>query len=1731
MPGSDPSIDLLSSDLLEEDDVAMSERASLLHAAASAPSIAMLTGTHGVVVPPLTKPDAKLPPAKALAPASAAFEDRQDEGRLTALLRARLVAVPASDDPVGALRVRLELARALRGAGSADEAAVVLAEASELAKATSAALERERRQELMGRGRYAEQIACVSALAESASDPRSRADHLAERGRLAVASGDDDARWEASARAHRAALGVEPGHAAATYGYEVALDMSGAYAELELHLAELAERSATGEPASLVAAAWLHVERAALLDDRLSEPNAARAALVRALSLAPGKGPVRDACVDHASRHRDDAWLAELLEAEAALESDAPRAARLELDAALAHERSGAERGVPVRLLERALARAGASETVDERVTTELARLLDAEGRHGDALRVRKLALRRASDSRAELVLLRAIATSAERAGQLDEAVLALERARVVESDDPALLADLDRLLGAAGRHEQRAVAWVREAALVDDPESKARALVEASRAARAAGREEEAKRHLQSAWIVAPAAPGVYDALAGELAPAGAREAVLARVALYEQAVRATRDPDKKVGWLEKIAWLWDDVAGDAAAAVRAYEAVLAIEPARPSAIAGLASCAARAGDDRALARALLAEADVTADPDVRARVRLRGAEVLASVDRDRALALAADLVRGGPSAVASQARTLVTRLHADAGRWGEVAASLAERAELATSTPEKVSLALAEADVALRRLGSPDRAVAALGRARSSAPDDAALVHATLEALEALGDPERVRAELEALAGTAREPARRTALFVRLAELDEHAARDEAALDAYGRALEASPTEAFVVDRIVRLGARMQSEVAVRHPELVPLVRRARRELEAQPATPLRAETLLASPTLDFPTLRLAERLARRARAAPQLANALALQADAAEGALGVRALSGLAELVAWTLPPSDDVEPWDRLVERGSEDVTVVDELARRADRGPLDDRVLGLLGHALVARIARETGDSEKLLLLLDLATVHRRKRELRAAELACITALGHEPSSVTASTWLAELAAETGNTSSAILAATTFASLSFDPQVSAAFLSDASDLELARGKTAEAATLLERAIAADPDSVLVAARLADVQARRGAWEELGRTLRSALAAARTAAAIVPMASELAQVARERLKDPILAIEALERAREVSPNHTPSRFVLAELYIGQRVWDRALTALGEIVERGSEKNERLVALTGRAAVLARGLARLEDAEAELRRALEIEPHDPRAVRLLVDIAKGRMSGEERANLLSRLALTESVPERRILTMIELAEARRAVGDLDGMEGALIEAAAISPDPAMLDRVRDLTKDDPTAFVRVVSRAIARARDQGLGMSPAWLARLGQIEADVLGKHDEAIEHLRDALEADPKRLELRPLLVRVLVSTGRNPEAAAEAMPLFATPQGAQHVDGLTLRLLEASLAGSGRPAEARIARELRALAGTMDARERAQLDVACGSLPTEPDALGASTLRALLPTMGRHPIWDVAQVSMGIQGKLTRVPLGELGASTRERVKPRAPHPLRVPFERALRTFGLKDIELAVSAGATRPGVAVEDETWIVLPESLVDAPDAVLDAALVAPLALVALGVPALDTSPAADVLGALYALGRQVTPGFGAGTTGQLGAAIEAAELRARRALDRRRKRTLEELRDALDAAEALAEAAFAQEVGRLVARLVLLVTGDLRASLGALSRVFAPAGELLRSPHATAVTELVKSPLPRDLLAFALGGEASAHRQRLGISLAREPRTVSAV
>jgi hypothetical protein len=329
--------------------------------------------------------------------------------------------------------------------------------------------------------------------------------------------------------------------------------------------------------------------------------------------------------------------------------------------------------------------------------------------------------------------------------------------------------------------------------------------------------------------------------------------------------------------------------------------------------------------------------------------------------------------------------------------------------------------------------------------------------------------------------------------------------------------------------------------------------------------------------------------------------------------------------------------------------------------------------------------------------------------------------------------------------------------------------------------------------------------------------------------------------------------------------------------------------------------------------------------------------------------------------------------------------------------------------------------------------------------------------------------------------------RIALARALAKKGRHETAAAALVPLLEAGPRPTPLDATIDRLLETTLTGAGRQQQAWVARELRAIAGDVDAAARSELDARRSFPPSgNLETLPASSLRAyVMPGgIGRHPIWDVAPVAAAFAGKAARIALSDLGVSTRDRIKPKAVSALRQLFDRIAQAFEIVEIELAASDHVAMPSVAVEDQPWVVVPSSIADWPEPWAVAALARPFARIALGVPWIASIGAAETLAILVGFARQVAPSFGATPVDRIEPLVGDYELRAKRAIDRRRRKMLEEMQHVLAGAPAIAEDLFADAVARTETRASFLLSGSLRASLDSLAPFDPGLGDGMRAP-----------------------------------------------
>lgn len=1760
-------------------------------AAAAAPSVSAPSRRP----PPLPREGA----APSRAPAASAPATTSEGAALVDLLATRTARLEEGEDRVGLARAYVELAVVQETLGD-DARTGPAAEAALKIDPEMVAAHNILRRRVHARTQLVPMLRHLDREVAGASSDAAAVELLVERARL-LEAGDrvEDAReaWEAS-------LGRAPNHAAALKGLEASLVKRAfeseadddAWEELVLHLGVMADAYAS-QPAL---AAWLHVERALALEMRLGRVEAARGAYERALRLEPGVGPVRDAFTLHAATHHDFPRLAALLEDEARLETTSSRCARLELDAACIAHASLEDDARAIALLERAAARAPTTPSVDRRVLDELVRLHETQAEWHEAARARRTRLRFFAEPSALVFELRRLATIEERLGNLGAAIADVERALALDAEDPTLLEELDRLLAQDGREEERVALWHGESQRTTDPTKRGKALARAAQLAEALGRPDEALRHLRAAQVAIPGEAELVDQLSRLMSPTRGETLdrdVRALIDLYSQAAQATGDAGRRVAYLEKVALLWEELAGDATRAARVYEEILRLEPGRRGAVLGLERTAARVGDDRALARALADEAKLAEDGVDALALRVRSAQALSRVDPARALAVVQEVLEQEPHH--ASARTLETRLHEEGGRWELAAASLRARIESSSSSKEQTALWLALAQIQDARLRSPKDAVASLQAARQADPIHPVPPDEIARVLETSGDARALRLAIEQLAQDAITPQERSRHLTHAGEIAELRLDDDvSAVSLYGRALTETPEDELVADRLLRVLARRVVKTAggpgpralgtaAFDDFLAALGRRVEKATTPAQAFGLTFQlaALLVTANKELPRasqllealldaapghpggLRLQEAVARRGGSHAAIARALR---SAGDGLSDIRARLGalweLAALEAFRLPGGESVAAYTRILELDPTDPSGLeaavrlslgparrgDPSARRAAISAL--RSLTALAQDESTRIATEL----RLALLLEVDADETPERDValdsaREALDRLRVVLDIDPLSVTAATTLARLANRLGDAAAAAVAAMSLADLAVQPRVRAKYLVDAADLLVSDSigaslgseeeRTERAAQLLEKALDADPNSTTAATRLLHVRTAQGRTDRSIDVFRSALDAATQKEAIVVLGTQIARVARDDVGDIGVAIEAMRRVRNAAPDHVPSLLTLSELFIAQRAWPEAVETLEDVVTRGRETPQRITALFALASVYEKILTRPNDAERALRRALDIDGDNPRAIRALVhrlaakqsevpDASAKTAAKLEIAQLLERLAGVEKDRDVKCEIFLELADMRLSLKDTSQAEKALIEAVATHPaHPKAFGRLGRLFKQegggvDAVSYARALAAVIGRGTQLG-NQDARWYATLGHIEVERLNRLRDGVTHLSRAVQMNPTMHESRFELATAYSRLGAHDDAARTVMAMIspdAEPLAKVRDPAAALELLERALNAERRQEEAIVVSELRAIAGELDDGRYAWLRARrLGAFEAHHAVLDRTTLIShVVPTAGRSVYLDVAQAIAGVETKMLRADLAEVGITTKDKIGKRSGHPTRALLDRLAKALGITvDVELVVSPNLTRTRLVAHDALWIAVPRSLTELPEPTQMASLGRALARVALNVPWLEELPPPHIEAFLVAAGRTVAPSFGSEDVDALSMKLVAQyEPNLQKELTRKHRQALEKIAPVLASRETRL-VAIDQLIGALASaelRIAYLLTGDVLATVDELRGVDPPFLRATESPGRAAVVAVLGHPFAGDVVRYALTGEATALRRRVG-------------
>ncbi|WP_176062964.1 tetratricopeptide repeat protein [Anaeromyxobacter diazotrophicus] len=1232
-------------------------------------------------------------------------------------------------------------------------------------------------------GDRARQVALLEHLAARRPDlsGEERARRFLEAAQLREAQGDARGALTAAAAALRAA----PGPGEALDACERLARGAGAVGELYALLDEAAARL-EGRPDEERA---LRRRAAEIAEDELGNLEEASGQLKRVLALSPGDAAARAALGRLAASEAGAEASPEPPPAPAPAGGEPePRRRLAELEgqaarAATPGDRAAAEREASQVWGERlgqwslafaALARAARATPADVAVRAELRQAAARAGADADAARAYHAFLPTLAGAEAALAWRELAALYEERLSDAARAARALGEALRHAPGDPAALASLARLHGAAGRERERAEASLLLAERARTDAERLGALRDAAEALERLGDAPRAAEAWARAAALAPDDEGSRAALE-RLYERLDRPAELC--ALLER--RAGPGSPRDLPLAFRLAGLKLRL-GAPAEALALLRAVLAADPAHEGARAALVELSAAPGGpgaealalaDRALAargehagRVLLREKRLARATEPAERARLH-AELRALHERELGrpeLALGAAaraLAEGGP--VAAEAEPEVERLAALTGHPERLAEAY-EAAAAAAAGGVALELRRRAARVRAERLADVAAAAAAWSQVREAAPDDREALEALARLFARAGDTARLdevarrRAEQE-------QGAERAARLAALAAQEEGLGDAARALAAAEAALAADPRSAAALEveaRLHRAGGRAGalSEVLARQAELARDDGARRQDLLCERAALLEGE------------------------------------GD------GRAALEAWAEVLAESRQEPRALAGLDRLLAR---------EATRDAAARILEDvyRVRGDARRLAALLEARLDGAdrSERAPLLAELAALHDRLGDRAAAFRAHTRALGEltapgqdDPALRGELERLASaggLFAELAEVYEGLLARGLPAAAR--PEVRRRLASLYAD----RLQRPDLAARALEALASETGDAEALAGLVRLYRAQGAWRELAATLARQAERAPSPEAKKEFLLEMATVLDERLSDREGAMDAYRQILAVDPEDPNALRVLGRLLGSAERWDELVEVLGREVALAEKK----VNLVAEAAELRFRLGRirqqrLADVAGALqcyRGVLDKVPRHPAALAALEELARAGGAGAPEASALLEPIYAQEGEHQKLAQTLEARAA--AATDASSRAALLRRVAEVQAGPLRNPELGFLTaaraaREDPEA---PESLQLAGRIGEANGLTDELASLIAELAERAHGARARAelrrrAAHLTErggdparAGEAWQRVLELAPDDAEALAGVARAHRATGAAEPLAAT----------------------------------------------------------------------------------------------------------------------------------------------------------------------------------------------------------------------------------------------------------------------------------------------------------------------------------------------------------
>lgn len=1064
-----------------------------------------------------------------------------------------------------------------------------------------------------------------------------------------------------------------------------------------------------------------------------------------------------------------------------------------------------------------------------EAVRVEAARLLEPAYRELSDLKklVEVLDIKLgAVDPARRVPLLLEIATLREAVGQKKLALTARIRAFTEAPDDPEVREELERLCADLGAFEELAAAY--EDALDRGlPEPLAGELWR-----RLAGvygdrlsRLDLAARAWNEVLARQPKDMFVLDAL-GRIYRRTSQFKELAIVMRRQLALET--NPTVQVNLLFELANLAEETLSDKGMAAQCYQAILEKKPEDPNAIKFLARILAETERWPELATLLgrevqLAEGRGREEEALELMVRLGRLKLTRLGDPKGALTTFQEVLRRKPAHAGAvgaleemarsdnplkgEAATTLEPVFAKEGEHLKLVQMLEARVAAEPQAGERAALLRKMAEVYAQQMDNPEMAFVAAARALRELPDEAKNLELAQLFFKAADAEDEMIALLSEVAPRASDDAARANLYRALARLQAMADEEEAAVEAWKRVMEISPTDSEAMQQIGTLLARqgrvhelldvlkrqltveedterrvgLLFQVGVLQEEQLKdpasAIATFRRLLELKPEDPNGLERMERLCEAQGRWPELADVLGRRLKLVspdeqPQVAHRLGVVRE-------TRLLdkSGAIELYADLLAKNPNhpgaLARMEGIVQREPQNQHAVEVLAQayRAGGDPTK------LAQLIEARVAVSPDVVERKTLLTELATLREAQSEPELAYLAYYRAFKEEPNDATLRHRL--IAAGTAAGSWDELAHALEAELpriaeSVDVAEVCLTLAQICDQRL--GEKEDAVTWYEKARQAWPEAAPKA--LPALDRLYGALGEPARqadVLDALAELTREAADKVALYFRLGQLAMESLDDPDRAAAAFERVLVSDPRHLPSLRSLEVLYEQAKSNEKLFRVL-EVQRDLVQGPERERVLGKMATVSGEGLGNLDDSIKLYRELLEKNPRNEQAFEALTNLLDRAGRAQELKELLA-WKLQFTVDPRELVRLNERL-GRVLFERLQQAEEAVpYFKAALERDArhrGAMEALRDIfdqtgKKED----LVIVLRRLIPLQEDASGVKQIRI-RLAEIIAQT-SRREEALDAARRALEVEPHSIPELDRLFAVFTQLKAWPDA--------------------------------------------------------------------------------------------------------------------------------------------------------------------------------------------------------------------------------------------------------------------------------------------------------------------------------------------------------------------